>query len=75
MVTTDDVLKRVIELRIAHAEAALSKPKERDAFEYGKQVGLFLGFEKVREEIKRLLEEDANSDRLTDNDDRDPQVT
>lgn len=73
MVTTDDVLKRVIELRNGYAESALSTPKARDSFEYGKQVGLYTAFERVREEIKRLLEEDANSDRLKDNDD--PPIT
>lgn len=75
MVTTDDVLKRVIALRDGYAAAALAKPKERDAFEYGKQSGLYLGFEKVREEIARLLEEDAKSDRLQDNDDERPQTS
>lgn len=69
MVTIDDVLKKVIELRNGHAAAALSKPKNRDAFEYGKQSGMYVAFETVREEIARLLEEDAKTDRLEENDD------
>lgn len=69
MLSVDAILRRVIELQEKHGRCALLTPQGRDDFEYGKQHGMFVGFEIVREEIARLLEEDAKTDKIGEKDD------
>jgi hypothetical protein len=63
MVTTDQIVRKVIELRDGHAHAALAKPRGKDGFDYGVASGRYLAFEEVRRAIEELLEEDARNDR------------
>lgn len=59
MISVETILAKIVTLRDEHAVAALATPRERDSFEYGKQHGMYLGFEKVHRAITVLLEEDA----------------
>jgi hypothetical protein len=41
-------LKRLDEARDEHARASLHSPRSTDAYEYGRAVGIYAGFEEAR---------------------------
>lgn len=45
------------------ALTALSRPQERDAFEYGYRVGVVAGYEAAINVLLQLLDEEKNGDK------------
>lgn len=53
----DALLKRIENEMAECAKEALSKPANRDAFEYGRMAGLYAGMNRVREMILLMSDE------------------
>lgn len=63
MVEVEHILKAVAQRRDEHAKVALTRPSGRDAFEYGKAVGMYTAFETTLAVINELLEADDKKER------------
>lgn len=62
MTVVDVLLRRLEAEQAEHAKGALTTAQNRDAFEYGRVVGIYAGLEHARKLILDLLEEADRAD-------------
>lgn len=61
MNVADELLKRIKSKQHEFALESLSKPQNRDAFEYGHRVGFIGGLNEALNVLYSLLDEEKNS--------------
>lgn len=57
-------MSRIQQMELEYAYDACTKPSGKEAFDYGRACGRVQGFARVREEITKMLEEDAKREVL-----------
>lgn len=58
----ETLMKRLETEQMAHAHSALSQAQGRDAFEYGRMVGMYAGIDHARKVILDLISEAEDRD-------------
>jgi hypothetical protein len=64
LIAIESIIARLVAMEEEYALDACRKPVGKEAFDYGRMVGRVQGLGRAREEITKMIEEDAKNEVL-----------